>query len=86
MCVLQHRRRADQVTDHIIVELSGVARRGPSFDIHSLPPGPIAKCQCGCALAMDMDLGFALSRVVTLVDTSTFLSYFIFNMEHPRPC
>ena len=53
--------------DHIIVELSGVAEPD------------VAKGNLRRALAMDSELGFALSRVVTLVDASTFLSYF--NMD-----
>ena len=50
--------------DHIVVELSGVAEPD------------IAKSNLRRAIAMDPDLGFALSRVVTLVDSSSFLSYF----------
>lgn len=50
--------------DHIIVELSGVAEPD------------IAKGNLRRALALDDKLGFQLSRVVTLVDSSSFLSYF----------
>ena len=50
--------------DHLIVELSGVANPDT------------AKGNLEEALAADSDLGVALDRVVTLVDSSTFLSYF----------
>lgn len=53
--------------DHILVELSGVAEPD------------IAKGNLRRALALEPELGFALSRVVTLIDSSTFLSYF--NMD-----
>ena len=50
--------------DHLIVELSGVANPDT------------AKANLNKALAADSTLGVALDRVVTLVDSSTFLSYF----------
>ena len=50
--------------DHILVELSGVAEPD------------VAKSNLRLALAKDPELGARLSRVVTLVDSSTFLSYF----------
>ena len=58
--------------DHLIVELSGVANPATT------------RANLEQALAADSALGVALDRVVTLIDSSTFLSYFETDVEMAR--